>query len=80
MQVRLGDHTQIRDEAKKARMSRVVRTIESGMNDDDGSGRYWFDLDLGHCLLEDVDASTGNRTLYAFGSVELLLLDENEDL
>lgn len=79
VQVRLGDHRQIRDEAKKARMSRVIRTIESVNKDDDGSGRYWFDLDLGHCLLEDVDASTGRRTLFAFGSVELLLLDENKD-
>jgi len=74
--VRLGDHTKARDEdtdwAKK-RMSRVAHTTDT-------ANRRWLDVDLGYCILENVDADTGNRTLYAFGSVELIFLDEDESI
>lgn len=73
--VRLGDHTKVRDEdtdwAKK-RMSRVAHTTDT-------ANHRWLDVDLGYCMLENVDADTGHRTLYAFGSLELILLDEDEE-
>ena len=77
IQMRLGDHTKVRDDDSKMakkRMSRVARTVD----DMQQQQRRWLDLDLGHCLLERVDAESGHRTLYAFGSLEVFLLDEDE--
>jgi len=77
IQMRLGDHTKVRDDDSKMakkRMSRVARTVDDSRPEE----RRWLDLDLGHCLLERVDAESGHRTLYAFGSLEVFLLDLDE--
>jgi hypothetical protein len=90
--VRLGDHRALEKEkapVSKTRTmapssSRVLRTMEISNGADtsleDGNARYWMDLDLGHCLLEGVvsmDGTADRRMLYAFGNIELLLLDED---
>jgi hypothetical protein len=43
------------------------------------SSEHWMDFDLGYCMLElVVDPSTGKRALFAFESLEIMALDEDD--
>jgi hypothetical protein len=66
IRARLGNHRP--EEIKKQRpWSRVLRTVSEQPK------QQWFDLDVGHCILEDVS----DGTLYAFRSLEMCLRDED---
>jgi len=66
---RLGDHREDKDDEDR-RVSRLIQTVDT-------SGLHWYDFDLGDCLLELNDPDTGNRRFYAFGSLEVMGLDED---
>jgi hypothetical protein len=77
VQERLGSHRYIgKDEHgfSYQKYTKVLRTV------DPTTDQYWLDLDLGECLLEVPrrGTSSGRRTLCAFSSLEVTLLDEDE--
>jgi hypothetical protein len=83
---RLGDHQEETSDflaGRRQRVSRVMRTCTttstSKGSSDKNANNSCFDFDMSDSWLEWIDPGTGDRTLYAFSSLEVIALDQDED-
>jgi hypothetical protein len=80
---RLGDHQEETSDflaGRRQRVSRVMRTcISTGGSDKNANAsNSCFDFDMSDSWLEWIDPGTGDRTLYAFSSLEVMVLDQDD--
>jgi hypothetical protein len=78
VQERLGDHTRTKDTHDATKLTRLSRVIRSTTGNQLRQ-QFWMDLDLCSCVL-DIATSAEGRSLHAFRSLELLLVDEDDDM
>jgi hypothetical protein len=84
---RLGDHQEETSDflaGRRQRVSRVMRTCTSltkgvGSNHNAIASNSCFDFDMSDSWLEWIDPGTGDRTLYAFSSLEVMVLDQDDN-
>jgi hypothetical protein len=83
---RLGDHHEETTDflaRRRQRVSRVMRTCittsASKDSSDKNANNSCFDFDMSDSWLEWIDPGTGDRTLYAFSSLEVIALDQDDD-
>lgn len=74
---RLGDHQEETSDFLAGRRQRVSRVMRTCTTDHDKSS--CFDFDLSDSWLEGSDPVTGDKMLYAFSSLEVMVLDQDDN-